>query len=67
MTRMYIMSPSSSQDWDQALRLCSNTMQRDEVHCVWAEAAMAAGDLSTAAVHWAKVTTCVVSLFTKLF
>ena len=51
MWRVYLQQ----HDWEAALRLCSGGAQRDEVHCSWAEAAMSAGDLATAAVHWAKV------------
>ncbi len=43
------------QDWDAALRCCSGPAQRDEVHRARAEAAVAAGDMRTAAVHYAKV------------
>jgi hypothetical protein len=42
-------------DWEAALRQCSSNAQRDEVHRARAEAAAAARDWSTAAVHWAKV------------
>ncbi len=44
-----------AQDWDAALRCCSGPAQRDEVHRARAEAALAAGDYRTAAVHFAKV------------
>ncbi len=43
------------QDWDAALRLCANAAQRDVVHQARADAAMAARDYNTAALHYAKV------------
>lgn len=42
-------------DWDAALSHCTTSAQRDEVHVARADAAMASGDLSTAAVHYARV------------
>jgi hypothetical protein len=42
-------------DWEAALRQCSSSTQRDEVHRARAEAAAAARDWGSAAVHWAKV------------
>ncbi|MEW5309299.1 MAG: hypothetical protein WDW38_001194 [Sanguina aurantia] len=43
------------QDWEQALRLCSSSAQRDDVHRAWAEAAALEGDFMTAALHFAKI------------
>ncbi|GAX74136.1 hypothetical protein CEUSTIGMA_g1585.t1 [Chlamydomonas eustigma] len=43
------------QDWDEALKHCSSSSQRDKVHCTRAEAAMSLGDYTTAAIHWAKI------------
>lgn len=51
MWRVYLQQ----QQWELALRHCSSAAQRDEVHCAKAEAALAKGDLCTAAVHFAKV------------
>ncbi|KAG2496729.1 hypothetical protein HYH03_005142 [Edaphochlamys debaryana] len=52
MWRVYL----ELQNWDAALRACSGPAQRDEVHRARAEAAAAAGDFRTAAVHFAKIT-----------
>ncbi|GLC42145.1 hypothetical protein PLESTB_000635800 [Pleodorina starrii] len=52
MWRVYMMM----QDWDAALRCCSGSSQRDEVHRERGEVALAAGDYRTAAVHYAKIT-----------
>jgi hypothetical protein len=47
------------QDWEAALRMCASPAQRDVVHTAKADAAFAARDYATAAVHYAKVRECV--------
>jgi hypothetical protein len=46
------------QDWEAALSMCASPTQRDVVHTAKADAAFAAHDYATAAMHYAKVREC---------